>query len=289
LFFLKFVLGFGNFIFRCAILFLQSNSQQSHPEINREEQREEEHNNRANSRDHYEDNFYGEDRRESKPPVVYKDKINFKRDQGGDAGYLDKKIAELERKCASMAQEMERKDKGKATVVDKLLMGTSTLFTRWVADNRLHEKFKVLQIQSYARIGDPVEHLENFRVHLDLHGAPDEVACRAFPLTLTGNAQYGSKGYHQDLSTNLKGWVEIFSWGSLWRQECVRSLRDFEILLTLQQGSKETLMDFMARFNFEKMTVEDPTNDIIFVALYQGLSSEGPLMRTLAKKQPSTL
>jgi hypothetical protein len=48
-------------------------------------------------------------------------------------------------------------------------------------------------------------------------------------------------------------------------------------------------MDFMARFNFEKMTVEDPTNDIIFVALYQGLSSEGPLMRTLAKKQPSTL
>jgi len=60
-------------------------------------------------------------------------------------------------------------------------------------------------------------------------------------------------------------------------------------LLTLQQGSNETLKDFMARFNSEKMTVEDPMNNMIFAALYQGLSPERPLMRKLARKQPSTL
>jgi hypothetical protein len=54
---------------------------------------------------------------------------------------------------------------------------------------RLSEKFKVLQIQSYDGTGDPVKHIENFWVHLNLHSTPDEVACRAFPLTLTGNAQ----------------------------------------------------------------------------------------------------
>jgi hypothetical protein len=51
------------------------------------------------------------------------------------------------------------------------------------------EKFKVPQILSYAGDGDPLDHLENFRAHLDLHGTPVEVACRAFPLTLSRNAR----------------------------------------------------------------------------------------------------
>ncbi len=53
---------------------------------------------------------------------------------------------------------------------------------------RLLEKFKVPQIQGYTEVRDPVKHLENFRVHIDLHETPNEVACRANPLTLSGNA-----------------------------------------------------------------------------------------------------
>jgi hypothetical protein len=37
------------------------------------------------------------------------------------------------------------------------------------------------------------------------------------------------------------------------------------------------------------MVVEDPTDDMIYVALYQGLSPEEPLMKKLARKQPDTL
>ncbi len=118
---------------------------------------------------------------------------------------MDRKVADLERNCASMAREMERKDKGKAAAMDRLLMGTNSLFTRRVADYRLLEKFKVSKIQSYTEIGDPVEHLENFRVHLDLYGTLDEVACRAFPLKLIGNARDWFKRLPRDLLTNLKG------------------------------------------------------------------------------------
>jgi len=39
-------------------------------------------------------------------------------------------------------------------------------------------------------------------------------------------------------------------------------------LLTLQQGSSETLKDFMARFNLKKMKMEDPIDDMVFLALY---------------------
>jgi hypothetical protein len=31
-------------------------------------------------------------------------------------------------------------------------------------------------ISQSTRLGDPIEHLENFRAHLNLHGTPDEVA-----------------------------------------------------------------------------------------------------------------
>jgi hypothetical protein len=61
-----------------------------------------------------------------------------------------------------MFMEMKRKDKSKSIVVEKLLLGTGSLFTRRVANYRLLEKFKVPQILSYARDGDPLDHLEDF-------------------------------------------------------------------------------------------------------------------------------
>jgi hypothetical protein len=85
--------------------------------------------------------------------------------------------------------ELERKDKSKFLVVDKHLSGTDSPFTSWVANYQLPEKFKVPQIMSYAGDGDPLDHLENFRAHLDLHVTSDEVASWTFPLTLSGNAQ----------------------------------------------------------------------------------------------------
>jgi hypothetical protein len=45
----------------------------------------------------------------------------------------------------------------------------------------------------------------------------------------------------------------------------------------------------MARFNREKVTVEDPTKDMIFAAIYQGISPDKPLMKKLVRKQLSTL
>jgi hypothetical protein len=60
--------------------------------------------------------------------VINNDGVNFKMNHGGDVEYLGRKVTDLEKKCA---------------VVDRLLMGTSTPFTRRVADYLLHEKFKV--------------------------------------------------------------------------------------------------------------------------------------------------
>jgi len=45
----------------------------------------------------------------------------------------------------------------------------------------------------------------------------------------------------------------------------------------------------MARFNREKITVEDPIEYMAFATIYQGISLKDPLMKKLAQKQPSTL
>lgn len=45
----------------------------------------------------------------------------------------------------------------------------------------------------------------------------------------------------------------------------------------------------MAQFNLKKLAVEEPTNDLVFATIYQGISVEEPLMKKLARKQPSTL
>jgi hypothetical protein len=37
------------------------------------------------------------------------------------------------------------------------------------------------------------------------------------------------------------------------------------------------------------MAVEDPTEDMVYAALYQGISHVEPLMKKLARKQPPTL
>jgi hypothetical protein len=182
--------------------------------------------------------------------------------------------------------EMERKDKSRSVVVDKLLRDTDSPFTRRVEDYRLPEKVKVPQILSYVGDGDPLDHLENFWAHLDLHGTPDEVACRAFPLTLSGNAHDWFRKLPLNSVDQFKELSKIFLTEFLaFRTKKKHS----EYLLSLHQQSNESLKEFMAWFNREKAMVEDPTEDMIFAAIYQRISTEEPLMKKLVRKQPSTL
>jgi hypothetical protein len=228
---------------------------QPNPEMNRDEHEEEDRN--SNTNPQREDDRQGE---------------------------LSRVIADLERRCTYM--EMERKDKSRSVVGDKLLKGTDSPFTRQVADYRLLEKFKVLQILSYVGDGDPLDHLENFRAHLDLHGTPDEVACRAFPFTLSGSARDWFRKLPPNSVDQFKDLYKIFLTEFLAFRT---KKKPSGYLLSLCQQSNESLKVFMARFNREKVTVEDPTKDMIFAAIYQGISPDEPLMKKLVRKQPSTL
>ena len=42
------------------------------------------------------------------------------------------------------------------------------------------------QVEAYDRLKYPFDHLESFKILLDLQGVPYEIMCRAFPTTLKG-------------------------------------------------------------------------------------------------------
>ena len=50
-------------------------------------------------------------------------------------------------------------------------------------------KFKLPHVRKYDGSGDPNVYLATFQEHLILHGTPDKIVGRAFPLTLTGVAK----------------------------------------------------------------------------------------------------
>jgi hypothetical protein len=161
--------------------------------------------------------------------------------------------------------EMKRKDESKSIVVDKLLLGTGSPFTRRVANYRLPEKFKVLKILCYAEDEYPLDHLENFRAHLDLHGTLDEVACQAFPLTLSGNAWDWFKKLAPNFVDKFKELCKIF----LMKFQALETWKKpLGYLLPLHQSSNENRKEFMTRFNQEKMAVEYSTKDMVLTAHY---------------------
>jgi hypothetical protein len=65
--------------------------------------------------------------------------------------------------------------------------------------------------------------------------------------------------------------------------------KPFGYLLTLHQWEGEGLKEFMVQFNTEKLKVEDPTNGVLFFAIYNGISLEEPIARKIARRQLDSL
>jgi hypothetical protein len=111
-----------------------------------------------------------------------------------------------------------------------------------VATFLLPEKFKVPDVPIYSELEDLIEHLENFRAHIDLHKTSDEVACQAFPLTLLGNAQDWFKKLPPKSISDFDGLRKMslthFLAGRVRR-------KPFGSLMSLHQGPNVSLKDYL--------------------------------------------
>jgi hypothetical protein len=121
---------------------------------------------------------------------------------------------------------------------------------------------------------------------MSLHKTPDVVACRAFPLTLSGKAR--------DWLRNLLP-KSIDNFDTLGRKFLTQFVsgrtrrKPRGYLLSVGQGPNESLKDYLWRFNQEKLETESAPDDFIYGAIFQGLKNDGPLMADLAMKPPKDL
>jgi hypothetical protein len=114
-----------------------------------------------------------------------------------------------------------------------------------------------------------------------LHGTPDEIACRAFPLTLKGVAKDWFIRFPPKSVGTFKELGRLFLTQFLATR---KRKKNATCLLTLRQDKEKSLKDFMLRFNREKLEVDTLDDKTLLCALMQGVRTEGPLMAEVGRK-----
>ncbi|XP_058082386.1 uncharacterized protein LOC131230483 [Magnolia sinica] len=115
--------------------------------------------------------------------------------------------------------------------------------------------------------------------------ATDAMMCRGFSITLIGSA----RSWYRQLKPNSIGSFAKLSRLFLTRFiSGKRSKKPNTHLLAIRQGPKESLKDYIARFNEEALQVEDYNDKMALAAVFNVLK-EGRFTFSIRKSPPKTL
>ncbi|XP_075659065.1 uncharacterized protein LOC142628924 [Castanea sativa] len=148
--------------------------------------------------------------------------------------------------------------------LDDLVHRTDLPFTASVTSFPLPPKFHMLQVESYNRSKDPLDHWESFKTLMHLQGVADEIMCRAFPTTLKGPARI----WFSRLTPNF--------------------IRGTGIRSPLRQREDKTLRSYIAHFNKEALSIDEADDKILVAAFTNGLQ-KGKFLFSLYKNDLKTM
>ncbi|KAK3007251.1 hypothetical protein RJ639_016151 [Escallonia herrerae] len=137
-------------------------------------------------------------------------------------------------------------------------------FTEEVDHFPTSQNFKMPPCESYDSTGDPMEHLARFTSAMNLHLVPDQIMCRAFPVTLKGAAHV----WFQHLAPrSISCWAQL---AKSFRNNFLTSRiqrKNSSALFRIVQGPKESLKSYYARFNTEKLLIDNLDSRVTFAAM----------------------
>ncbi|XP_058111138.1 uncharacterized protein LOC131254150 [Magnolia sinica] len=120
---------------------------------------------------------------------------------------------------------------------------------------------------------------------MQIHTTTDVMMCRGFSITLTGSAR---SWYRQLKPNSISSFADL---SRLFLTQFIsgkRSQKPNTHLLTIKQGPKESLKDYIARFNKEVLQVEDYDDKMALAVVFSGLR-EGRFTFSIGKNPPKTL
>ena len=179
-----------------------------------------------------------------------------------------------EQRFKSLQQELSRVKevvKGRTPdTMDTLVQQTESPFTAEVLRHLLPEKFRMLQVEAFDGAKDPVDHLNTYKNQMELHGYQDSVRCRAFATTLKGPALAWFNRLPPSSITSFRelsiAFVSHFIGARTYRKPSYH-------LLTVKQGSQESLKSYVQRFNAESLKIDIPDEKFTITAFIAGVRS----------------
>ena len=184
------------------------------------------------------------------------------------------RVKEVVRGCAS-------------DTMDTLVQQTESPFTAEVLHFPLPAKFRMPQVEAFNGVRDPVDHLNTYKIQMELHGYQDPVRCRAFAITLKGPAMAwfnrlppSSISSFRELSI---AFVSHFIEARTYRKPSYH-------LLTIKQSSQEILRSYVQRFNVESLKVDIPDEKFAITVFIAGLKVQSKdLMFSISKNSQASM
>ena len=196
-----------------------------------------------------------------------------------------------EQRFRNLQQELSRVNevvKGRAPdTMDTLVQQTESPFTAEVLHFPLPAKFRIPQVETFDGVRDPVNHLNTYKNQMELHGYQDPVRCRAFATTLKGPALAwfnrippSSISSFRELSI---AFVSHFIGARTYRKSSYN-------MLTVKQGSQESLKSYVQRFNAESLKIDIPDEKFANTAFIAGLGVQSKdLMFSISKNPQASM
>ncbi|KAK3028901.1 hypothetical protein RJ639_039910 [Escallonia herrerae] len=116
---------------------------------------------------------------------------------------------------------------------------------------------------------------------MNLHLVPDQIICRAFPITLEGVAHVWFQHLAPRSISCLAQLAESFRSNFLTSRV---QRKNSSALFRIVQGPKESLKSYYARFNSEKLLIDHLDLGVTFAAMARGVRPGTPLHFSLNKR-----
>ena len=167
--------------------------------------------------------------------------------------------------------------------MDTLVQQTESPFTAEVLHFPLPAKFRMPQIEAFDGTKDPVDHLNTYKNHMELHGYQDPVRCKAFTITLKGPALAwfnrlppSSISLFRELSV---AFVSHFIGSRTYRKPSYH-------LMSIKQSPQESLRSYVQRFNADSLKVDVQDEKFAITAFIAGLGVQSKDLMFSISKNP---
>ncbi|XP_074560659.1 uncharacterized protein LOC141816830 [Curcuma longa] len=155
-------------------------------------------------------------------------------------------------------------------------------FAQWILEEELPRHFRAPQLMDYTGATDPEDHLGKFENAATLHQYTDAIKCRVFLTTLAGAAVRWFNHLPPASICSFNDFRSSFLRHFATSRAYRKTVMD---LFSIKQKSKESLKEYLRRFNQGAQEVPAAPSEVLVSAFSQGLI-EGDFFRSLIKKPP---